>query len=902
MAQTHAVKIFRGRPDIGTPLLTTNFSLTVVDTGQNNSSPITGVTVAPNPPTLGGLFAITLTGSSGVIGGANTINFTPAVYTNWDAASYQLVGSYIVASGGNTGTFSNRLFVTFGSSAATSFTNTYWFRSVAVVGSNSISPLFSQSGGGGNYNHAPAPSPGSVQPVQPAMNTTLLSSFASVSQLYTNETVTFTVRFTNSSAVAVSLDSVVDTLPPAFAYVIGSSKFNGIGIANPATNSQLLTWSERYDVPGNSIRDFTFQAIPSTNGFATNAVVAYSQATVIDTTASTADNVPATAIVRVLLEPTAVNDSGSVLEDTTLNVAATGVLANDIEPNGFAISVVSFTQPARGTVTVTNNGGYSYRAATNYFGTDSFTYTFTNGNARAATATVNLTVTSVNDAPTLSAISNVTTNEDSGLQTVNLTGITVGPTNEVGQLLTVTATSSNPALIPNPTVSYTSPNGTGALTFASVTNNFGSATITVIVRDDGGTTNGGVDSVTNLFLVTINPVNDAPTLSAISNVLINEVAGLQTVSLAGITVGPTNEAGQTLTVTAASGNTALIPNPTVNYTSPNATGTLTFTPVTGALGTTTVTVIVRDSGGTTNGGVDSVTNFFSVTVLAVTNIWNPGGSFTVNVSNATGAAGSGYTQTNYTGYLDILALTTNPFTIQLTTPAPAANFNNDSNYVWTIATTTRGVLDFDPTKFSVNSGAFSNDLAGGTFSVTTNGSNVVVVFSPNHAPVANPLFLGRAWGTAMRISIPFVLTNFTSDLDGDVTLFSGAGGSTNGTPITTNAIFILFPPTNNLAETFPYRIRDNRVYRPGDTVRLATNWITVSLTNAVGLVVPVSSSGGSLTLSFAGIPGYAYDVERSTNLTVWTAVLTTNAPTRGVWLYTDSNPPQPSAYYRMRQH
>ena len=56
-----------------------------------------------------------------------------------------------------------------------------------------------------------------------------------------------------------------------------------------------------------------------------------------------------------------------------------------------------------------------------------------------------------NQAPTLNALNNLSTNENAGLQTVDLTGITSGATNEI-QALTVTARSSNPGLIPNPIV------------------------------------------------------------------------------------------------------------------------------------------------------------------------------------------------------------------------------------------------------------------------------------------------------------------------------------------------------------------------------------------------------------------------------------------------------------------
>ena len=72
-------------------------------------------------------------------------------------------------------------------------------------------------------------------------------------------------------------------------------------------------------------------------------------------------------------------------------------------------------------------------------------------------------------------------------------------------------------------------------------------------------------------------LNEAPTLDAINPVNILENAGQQTVNLTGISSG--NAGKEALTVTATSNNTALIPNPTVNYTSPNSTGTISFAPV-----------------------------------------------------------------------------------------------------------------------------------------------------------------------------------------------------------------------------------------------------------------------------------------------------------------------------------
>jgi len=116
-------------------------------------------------------------------------------------------------------------------------------------------------------------------------------------------------------------------------------------------------------------------------------------------------------------------------------------------------------------------------------------------------AEVSYTVPAPNAAPTLDPLGNLTINEDAGAQTVNLSGIGSGSPNEL-QTLTVTASSSNPSLIPNPVVSYSSPKPTGALTFSPVTGAYGSAIVTVIV-DDGGAVN---NLFSRSFTVTVNSV------------------------------------------------------------------------------------------------------------------------------------------------------------------------------------------------------------------------------------------------------------------------------------------------------------------------------------------------------------------------------------------------------------
>jgi hypothetical protein len=104
--------------------------------------------------------------------------------------------------------------------------------------------------------------------------------------------------------------------------------------------------------------------------------------------------------------------------------------------------------------------------------------------------------------------------------------------------------------------------------------------------------------------------NIPPTLTAISNpASVCESSGLQTVNLTGIGTGSMNET-QTLTITATSNNTGLIPNPVVSYVSPAATGSLSYTPVAGISGTAIITVTVNDGASNNN----TIVRVFTVTV------------------------------------------------------------------------------------------------------------------------------------------------------------------------------------------------------------------------------------------------------------------------------------------------
>ena len=102
-------------------------------------------------------------------------------------------------------------------------------------------------------------------------------------------------------------------------------------------------------------------------------------------------------------------------------------------------------------------------------------------------------------------ISDLSVDEDSGERTVSFTGVADGDFH-ANQALTVIATSDNTSLIPHPTVTYTSPDTTGTITFTPVPETHGTINLTVKVTDNGGSANGGIDTVSATFKVTVNPI------------------------------------------------------------------------------------------------------------------------------------------------------------------------------------------------------------------------------------------------------------------------------------------------------------------------------------------------------------------------------------------------------------
>lgn len=197
-------------------------------------------------------------------------------------------------------------------------------------------------------------------------------------------------------------------------------------------------------------------------------------------------------------------------------------------------------------------------------------------------------------------------------RTVKFRNVTDGSTGT--NAITITATSSNPACIPNPAVVYTSPGKTGSLVLVPNVMATGESVISVVVSAPNTT-----DKVMT-FKVKVVP-NAAPTMKAIPDVITKKGTTV-TVKLTTINDG-NSEAMQKISVTGKSSNSAIIPVITIQHDSTDFAGFLSFTSAANAPSGSieTVTVTLKDNGGIASGGVDSTVYSFHVTVYD--NINNP---------------------------------------------------------------------------------------------------------------------------------------------------------------------------------------------------------------------------------------------------------------------------------------
>ncbi|ENE4764754.1 tandem-95 repeat protein [Vibrio parahaemolyticus] len=221
-----------------------------------------------------------------------------------------------------------------------------------------------------------------------------------------------------------------------------------------------------------------------------------------------------------------VADKATVVEDTPTFIK---VLGNDtFEGDDKVVSLDTNNGPANGTVSVNPDGSVTYTPNENYHGADSFTYIVTSGGVSEST-TVNVDVTPVNDAPVAKADTAVT-DEDTPV-TID---VLPNDTDVDGDTLSIQSASVPEAQGKVEIVE-------GKLVFTPAENFNGDAEITYTVTDGQLTDEAKV-------AVTVNPVNDAPTIKVDAVESITEDAVNTDTAVASLTVRDTDTPEDQLTV------------------------------------------------------------------------------------------------------------------------------------------------------------------------------------------------------------------------------------------------------------------------------------------------------------------------------------------------------------------
>ncbi|MFT4689948.1 MAG: putative delta-60 repeat protein, partial [Limisphaerales bacterium] len=409
--------------------------------------------------------------------------------------------------------------------------------------------------------------------------------------------------------------------------ITASSGASGI-IPNPT-----VTFTE-----GDAIGSIAFTPVADAYGTATITVAVTDNGLTGTTTSITFDVVVAAVndsptlanvpTVEVITEDALLTVSGVTVGD--VDDASVGVvivaLNGDVSISGDTSSL-TFSDPDgtdgsiafSGTLAAINAAlaaSIEYIGDSEFNGDETITVTVTDAEPLAVQQVIALTVLPVNDAPSVafaqSAIEHLF--ESPGPQTVaSFATFSPGPAAEAGQsLIAYTVVSDNPGLF---SAALAIDNG-GRLNYTPTDDTSGSAVVTVTVRDDGGTANGGVDSSVPLtFTITVGEVNAAPTFVVSTSPLnVTEDAAAQTLAsfLNSIDDG---DAAETQAVSFA----LVIDNSSLFSAQPAiaSDGTLTYTLAANQNGTANITITATDDGPTVGGVQPSSTDTFQIVAAAV---------------------------------------------------------------------------------------------------------------------------------------------------------------------------------------------------------------------------------------------------------------------------------------------
>ncbi|WP_019617234.1 tandem-95 repeat protein, partial [Psychromonas ossibalaenae] len=263
--------------------------------------------------------------------------------------------------------------------------------------------------------------------------------------------------------------------------------------------------------------------------------------------------------------PTITADNSAMDEDS----GSITVSYNAADVDGTIVSTTATVPAEQGTVTINETDGtITFTPEENFHGDATITLVTTDDDGATATTTSTISVTDINDGPTITA-ENSTVAEDSGSVTAAYTAADVD-----GVIVSTIATV--PAEQGTVTINETD----GTYTFTPAENFNGDATITFVTTDDDGAT------ASTTSTISVADINDGPTINADNGAMDEDssiTVSYNAADVDGVIVSTT------ATVPAEQGTV------TINETD----GTYTFTPAENFNGDATITLVTTDDDGAT---------------------------------------------------------------------------------------------------------------------------------------------------------------------------------------------------------------------------------------------------------------------------------------------------------------
>ena len=282
--------------------------------------------------------------------------------------------------------------------------------------------------------------------------------------------------------------------------------------------------------------------------------------------------------------PVAADDSFGTAEDTPLG----GTVAGNDTPSGDGGNVWSLvTQALHGAAVVNGDGSFTYTPATNYNGTDTFTYQLCDTDADCSTGTVAVTITSVNDTPSATDDTNTTTEDTQVGGNVSTNDTPSGDGGNLWSLVGANGGASHGTVTMNPDGSYT---------YTPEANYNGTDVFTYQLCDTDA------DCSTAAVTVTITSVNDTPSATDDTNTTTEDTQVGGNVSTNDT---PSGDGGNLWSLVGANGGAS---HGTVTI---NADGSYTYTPAANYNGTDVFTYQLCDA------DADCTTATVTITITAV---------------------------------------------------------------------------------------------------------------------------------------------------------------------------------------------------------------------------------------------------------------------------------------------